>query len=193
MEPSSIVIGGPDVVYRASVGTSFPALDSAPGVGWTTLGVNGNKSYGDDGVVVRHPQTINRIRPAGSTGPIKAARTDEDFEVEFTLWDLTLEAYSASLSQQTVTDSGGERVMPIYRGFVIPESAWLIRGTSPYDDTLNAQYELPRGYTEGAPEVASVKGQPKGLQFLIVALVDADADEGEEFGVVRAEDPDAGS
>lgn len=193
MEPSSIVIGGPDVVYRAAVGTAFPALGDAPAVGWSLLGENGNKSYSDDGVTVRHPQSVNRIRPAGSTGPIKAARTEEDFEVEFTLWDLTLEAYAASLHQNAVTDSGGERVMGIYRGFNINESAWLIRGTSPYDDTLDAQYELTRGYTEGAPEVVSIKGQPKALAFLIVALVDPDADEGEEFGVVRAEDPDAAS
>lgn len=193
MEPSSIVIGGPEVVYRAPVGTAYPALGAAPGAGWTQLGVNGNKSYGEDGVTVRHPQSVNRIRPAGSTGPIKAARTEEDLEIEFTLWDMTLEAYSAALSQQAVTDSGGERTMGLYRGFAIPESTWLIRGTSPYDDTLAAQYELPRGYTEGAPEIVYIKGQPAGLQFLIVALVDADAAEGEEFGVVRAEDPDTGT
>ena len=65
MEPSSIVIGGPEVVYRAPVGTAFPALGVAPGAGWTQLGVNGNKSYGEDGVTVRHPQSVNRIRPAG--------------------------------------------------------------------------------------------------------------------------------
>lgn len=191
MEPSSIVIGGPLVVYRAPVGTAFPALGAAPGAGWNLLGVNGNKSYSEDGVTVRHPQTVNRIRPAGSTGPIKAARTDEDFEIEFTLWDLTLEAYAQALSQQAVTDAGTTRVMGIYRGFSIPESAVLIRGTSPYDDTLDAQYEIPRAYTEGAPEVAYVKGQPAGLQFLFVALVDPDAPEGEEFGVIRAQDPNA--
>lgn len=193
MEPSSIVIGGPEVVYRAAVGTTFPALGVTPGVGWTKLGVNGNKSYGEDGVTIRHPQTVNRIRPAGSTGPVKAARTDEDLEVEFTLWDLTLEAYSAALSQQAVADGGAERTMGLYRGFSIPESAWLIRGTSPYDDTLQAQWELPRGYTEGAPEIVLLKGQPAGLQFLIVALVDPDAAAGEEFGVIRAADPDTGT
>ena len=193
MEPSSIVIGGPEVVYRAPVGTAFPALGVAPAGTWVRLGVNGNKSYSEDGVTVRHPQTVNRIRSAGSTGPMKAARTEEDFEVGFTLWDLTLEAYSAALSQQTVEDAGATRVMGLYRGFAIPESAWLIRGTSPYDDTLQAQYELPRGYTEGAPEVAYVKGQPAGLEFLIIALVDPDAEEGEEFGVLRAQDPDAGT
>ena len=193
MEPSSIVIGGPEVVYRATVGTAFPALGAAPGVGWTRLGVNGNKSYGEDGVTVRHTQTVNRIRPAGSTGPIKAARTEEDLEVEFTLWDLTLEAYAAALHQLAVTDGGDERVVGLYRGFGITESAWLIRGTSPYDDALTAQYEIPRGYTEGAPEIVYLKGQPAGLQFLVVALVDPDAAEGEEFGVLRAEDPDAGT
>lgn len=194
MEPSSIVIGGPEVVYRAPVGTAFPALadDDAAiiAAGWSKLGVNGNKSYSNDGVTIRHPQSVNRIRPAGSTGPIKSARTEEDLEVEFTLWDLTLEAYAQALSQQTVTDSGGERVMSLYRGFTIPESAVLIRGTSPYDDTLLAQYEIPRAYTEGAPETVRVKGEPVGLQFLFVAMVDPDAAEGEEFGVIRAEDPD---
>jgi hypothetical protein len=189
MEPASIVIGGPEVVYRAPVGTAFPALTAAPGVAWVQVGVNGNRSYGDDGVTVRHPQSINRIRPAGSTGPIKAARTEEDFEIEFTLWDLTLEAYALALHQQDTTEATGVRSMGIYRGFNIEESAWLIRGTSPYDDTLKAQYELPRGYTEGAPEVASVKGEPKGLTFLIVALVDPDAAAGFEFGTVRAQDP----
>ena len=197
MEPSSIVIGGPEVVYRAPVGTAFPALtdnDAAiVAAGWTRLGVNGNKSYSEDGVTVRHPQTVNRIRSAGSTGPIKAARTDEDFEVQFTLWDLTLEALADALHQGAVTDSGGARVVGIYRGFNINESAWLLRGTSPYDDALVAQYELPRGYTEGAPEVVLKKGEPAGLEFLVVAMVDPDADEGEEFGVVRAQDPDLGS
>jgi hypothetical protein len=193
MEPSSIVIGGPEVVYRAAVGTAFPLLGAAPSASWNQLGVNGNKSYGEDGVTVRHPQTVNRIRPAGSTGPIKAARTDEDCEIEFVLWDLTLEAYAQALSQQAVTDDGASRVMGLYRGFSIPESALLIRGTSPYDDTLTAQYEIPRCYTEGAPEIVYLKGQPAGLQFLFVALVDPDADEGEEFGVVRAEDPDTGT
>lgn len=191
MEPSSIVIGGPEVVYRAPVGTTFPALTADPAVAWIQLGVNGNKSYSDEGVVVRHPQSVNRIRPAGSTGPIKAARTEEDMEIEFTLWDLTLEAFSAALHQRDVDDDGLTRVVGTYRGFAINESAWLIRGTSPYDDTLKAQYELPRGYTEGAPEVSYVKGEPAGLQFLIVALVDPDADEGEEFGVIRAQDPNA--
>jgi hypothetical protein len=193
LEPSSIVIGGPEVVYRAPVGTAFPALGAAPSGTWQQLGVNGNKSYGDDGVTVRHTQSVNRIRPAGSTGPIKAARTEEDLEVEFTLWDLTLEAYAAALHQRAVMDAGTSRSVGLYRGFAIEESAWLIRGTSPYDDTLTAQYELPRGYTEGAPELVYLKGQPVGLQFLIVALVDPDADEGEEFGVVRAADPDSGT
>lgn len=193
MEPSSIVIGGPFVVYRAAVGTAFPVLGVAPAAGWNLLGTNGNKSYSEDGVTVRHPQTVNRIRPAGSTGPIKAARTDEDFEIEFTLWDLTLEQYAQALSQQAVTDAGGTRSMGIYRGFNIPESALLIRGPSPYDDTLDLQYEIPRAYTEGAPEIAYVKGQPAGLQFLFVAMVDPDAAEGEEFGVIRAQDPDAGT
>lgn len=193
MEPSSIVIGGPFTVYRATVGTAFPALGAAPGVGWNLLGVNGNKSYSEDGVTVRHPQSVNRFRPAGSTGPIKAARTEEDFEVQFTLWDLTLEQYAQALSQQAVTDAGPTRAMGIYRGFAIPESALLIRGTSPYDDTLDMQYEIPRAYTEGAPEIAFVKGEAAGLEFLFVALVDPDAPEGEEFGVVRAQDPNLGT
>lgn len=193
MEPSSIVIGGPQTVHRADVGTAFPNLGVDPGVGWSALGVNGNKSYSNDGVTIRHPQSVNRIRPAGSTGPIKAARTEEDLEIEFTLWDLTLEQYAQALSQQTVTDAGATRSFGPYRGFSIPESAWLLRGPSPYDDTLDMQWELPRGYTEGAPEIAFVKGEPAGLQFLVVALVDPDAAEGEEFGVVRAQDPDAGT
>lgn len=193
MEPSSIVIGGPFTVWRAPVGTAFPAIAAAPASPWAQIGVNGNKSYSEDGVTVRHSQSVNRIRSAGSTGPLKSARTDEDLEIEFTLIDLTLETYAQSLSQQTVTDAGGHRVMGPYRGFDIPESAWLLRGPSPYDDTLNLQWELPRGYTEGAPEISLVKGEPGGLQFLVVALVDPDADDGEEFGVIRAADPDAGT
>lgn len=184
-----MVVGAPFQVWTASVGTAFPLITAAPAGGWSLLGVNGNKSMHEDGITVRHPQTVNRIRPLGSTGPIKAVRADEDMEIEFILLDLTLEAYAASLSQQTVVDTGGERTLAPYRGFNIPEVALLARGPSPYDETLNMQYQVPRCYTEGAPEVVFVKADVAGLQFLFVALADPDAEEGEEFGVIVAGDP----
>lgn len=189
MEPSSMVVGAPFQVWTAPTGTAFPLITATPGVAWEQLGINGNKSMHEDGITVRHPQTVNRIRPLGSTGPIKAVRADEDMEIEFTLLDLTLEAYSAALSQQTVVDTGGEKTLAPYRGFTIPEVALLARGPSPYDETLNMQYEIPRAYTEGAPEVVFVKADVAGLQFLFVALSDPDADEGEEFGRIVAGDP----
>ena len=184
-----MVVGAPFQVWTAPTGTAFPLITATPSASWTLLGINGNKSIHEDGITVRHPQTVNRIRPLGSTGPIKAVRQDEDMEIEFTLLDLTLEMYSNALSQQAVVDTGGERTLAPYRGFIIPEVSLLARGPSPYDETLDMQYQVPRCYTEGAPEISFVKADVAGLMFLYVALADPDADEGEEFGVIVAGDP----
>lgn len=194
MEPSSMVVGGRAEVYTAAVGTTFPLVTAAPGAGWTLLGTNGNKSIHENGVTIRTPTTINRIRPAGSTGPIKAIRTSEDVELGLTLMDMTLEQFSRALGGgQAVTDNGATRQVGLYRGFNVEEYAVLVRFPSPYDDSADAQFQMPRAYFEAGGETTLAKGDVAGLPITIVNLVDPQASEGAEFGLYIAEDPDTGT
>ena len=89
------IIATPFEVYIAPypLGEAFPDVDTTPGSTWTLLGLNGNKNQEEAGVTVEHPQTINLIRTAGGPGPVKAARTEEDLIVTFTLLDLRPEVY----------------------------------------------------------------------------------------------------
>lgn len=194
MEPSSMVVGGRAQVYTAPVGTAFPAVTAAPGAGWTLLGTNGNKSVHEDGITINWEGDITQVRPAGSTGPIKAFRTSEGFSLSLTLLDMTLEQLSRALGgNQTVTDAGASRSMGIYRGFHIQGYAVLVRWPSPYDETADAQFQIPHAYFDANGETTLSKNDVSGLPLTIVSLVDADAAAGDEFGLVIAEDPNLGT
>lgn len=194
MDPASMVVGGRAQVYTAAVGTAFPAVTEVPGVGWTLLGTNGNKSIHEDGITISWDGNIEQVRPAGSTGPIKAFRTSEGFSLGMTLLDMTLEQLSRALGGgQAVTDAGASRSMGIYRGFNVEEYAVLVRWPSPYDDTADAQFQMPRAYFDANGQTTLSKSAVSGLPISIVNLVDPEAAEGEEFGLIVAEDPDAGT
>lgn len=192
MEPSSMVVGGRAQVYTAPVGTAFPAIDAEPAAGWTLLGTNGNKSIHEDGITINWEGNINQVRPAGSTGPIKAFRTSEGFTIGLTLLDMTLEQLARALGgDQDATSATGQVSMPIYRGFHIEGYAVLIRWPSPYDETVDAQFQIPHAYFDANGSSTLSKNDVSGLPLTIVALVDPDAAEGEEFGLVVAADPTA--
>jgi len=188
MQPYEI-IGAPYTLWVADVGTAFPALDDAPGVDWTKVGTNGDRNYGDEGVTVAHPQTLNYARPAGATGPVKAFRTEEDLRIALTLWDLTLEQYSFAMNRNTVSTTAagvgtaGYKEIGIYRGFEVREFALLIRGESAYGDGWVGQYEVPRAVDAGSPEIVFNKGVPAGLALEFMAMEDLEAaSAAERFG-----------
>lgn len=202
MKPYEIVIH-PFTVWWAPVGESFPAIDADPGGNWTKIGTSGNRNYSDDGVTVAHSQTIQRHRAAGSTGGRKASRTEEDFLVRFTLWDLLLEQYKLALNQNSVattaagSGTAGFKELPIYRGLDVATLALLVRGVSPEgvaaDDTpWNAQFQLPVCYQSGSPEPVFAKSGPAGLALEFSALEDEDAASADErFGKLIVQHQDA--
>lgn len=187
------VIAGPIQVWTAPIATAFPAIDAAPGVGWTLLGTNGDKNITEDGLTIRHTGEDSIFYSLGSTGPRKNFRTREGQELEFVLADLSAEMYARALNLDpadivdtaAATGTAGERYFPTLRGFTFPTVAVLARcGMSPYGDGFNSQWEVPMAQQVGNPELVFNKSDPVGLQFLFRCLEDPV----NGFGGVRFQD-----
>jgi len=188
MQPYEI-IGAPLTLWLAPEGTAFPLIDADPAVDWVKIGTNGTRNYSDEGVTVVHNQSIEQARPVGSTGPVKAWRTEEDLMIRVTLWDLTLEQYAASLNDLAIATTAagagtaGFKEIGLTQGQEVVTYALLARGVSAYGDGFNAQYEVIRCYQSGNPEVVYVKGVPAGLELEFTALEDlAAVSDAERFG-----------
>ena len=187
------IIAGPIEVWLGPVGEAFPDIGEVPAGNWVKVGTNGDKNITEDGVSVSHPQTLEVFRSLGSTGPVKAFRTEEDLIISFTLADLTLEQYKFVLNGGAVTDVpaaagvGGYRKLPLLRGLDVTQYAMLARGLSPYMATGKADYQVPRVVHQGEPEAVFVKGTPAGLLFEMRAIEDPDF-AGGRFGQVLAQD-----
>lgn len=193
MEPYEI-LAGPLTLYLAPVGTAFPAVDAAPGDDWTLIGTSGDENYGDEGVTVTHSQTFEQARPAGTTGPVKAWRSEESLMIALVLWDMTLEQYQATLNGNALTttaaasEAAGTKKIGLSRGHEVATYALLARGSSPYGDGFVAQYEVPRCYDSGSAAPVYRKASPAALALEFTALEDQDAsDETERFGRLIAQ------
>lgn len=183
------IIAAPFTAYLAPVGEAFTDVDETPAGNWVKVGTSGDKNVTEDGVTVSHPQTLEYFRMLGSSGPLKAVRTEEDLMISFVLADLTLEQYKHVLNLGTVSTvaagSGtpGYKHLPTRRGLDVAERALLLRGPSPYADAMNMQFEVPRVVHSGEPEVVFSKGEPAGLLFELTALEDpAAASDSLRFG-----------
>lgn len=197
MEPFEIV-GAPLLVYVAPTGTAFPALTAEPAGPWALLGTNGTRSQDEDGVTITHGQTVNDVRAAGSTGPLKAFRTEEELVVAFNLMDVSLESYAMVLNGATVTEVApgagtvGTVAVGLSRGFAVEQFAMLLRlATGPYGEGLPLQYELPRVYESASAAPQYTKGQPAILACEFRALEDLGAaTEATRFGrLISANEP----
>lgn len=200
------VIAAPYSVYWAEVGTAFPDVADAPGIGWTLLGTSGNLNYDDGaGVTVQHEQNITPWRSLGDAGSRKVFRTTEDLRIRLKLVDMTLENYRHGLNRNAVTHTTGsagvsapQSKIGLSRGFGVDTVALLIRGdVSPYGDDAvvnwHSQFEIPRAAQTGNPTAVFKKGEPVGLDLEWMALVDPNAaNEFERFGRLVAQDgPDS--
>jgi hypothetical protein len=188
MEPYEI-ISGALTLWRAPVGTAFPKIDAEPAADWVLIGKSGTKNYSDDGVSVQHSQTINKVRPAGSTGARKGLRDTEDQRVVVTIWDGSLELYALALGGGEPTSvaagvgTAGYKQVGLSRGEFVEEYAVMARGPSAYDEKMTAQYEIPRCYQDGSPTTVHKRGTPAGLELAFEALEDDDAaNDKERFG-----------
>jgi len=188
MEPYEI-IGAPYTLWLAPVGEAFPLIDAAPAGNWIKVGTNGDRNYSDDGVTVAHSQSLEKARPVGSTGPVKAWRTEEDLMIRLSLWDMTLEQYAKALNDVEITTTAagsgtaGFKAMGLSQGQEVTAYALLVRGISAYGDGYTGQYEVPRCYQSGNPEPVLTKGKPAALDLEFTALEDLNASsDAERFG-----------
>ena len=193
------IMTGPLEVWLAPVGETFPDVDATPGGNWTKLGSNGKRNIADDGIVATHEQTIVEHRNVGSTGPIKAVRTEESLNFELTLEDLTASQYAKLLNDVTVTTvaagSGipGTKEITLHQGAAVATFAFLAKkNDSPYGDSWSMQYEVPIVYQADNPAPAFKKGDAVGLKCKFAALEDPNAaTEAERFGTLIEQDATA--
>ena len=194
MVPYEIIMA-PFEVFLGPVGEPFPDVDETPAGNWKKLGTNGKYNLSEDGVTVTHEQTLSLHRTLGSTGPIKAVRTEEGLLVALVLEDLTAEEYGKVLNNVTASDiapgagTPGHRDITLRQGPSVASFAMLIKGPSAYGDALAAQYEIPRVVQNGNPAPVFNKGDAAGLACEFVALEDATAATDEErFGLLVVQD-----
>lgn len=157
--PNEIIVG-PAEVYIAPVGTAFPAVTAErPAVlaaGWTLIGTAGSRNYSEDGVILRQNRTINPIRVLGSIAPRKQVISEQTFEVEFNVVDLSPEAialgYGADVAD--IVESGGNTSFSIPTSPVPLTFAILVRveGQSPLVDGGNTQWQIYQAVQGGSGE-----------------------------------------
>ncbi len=183
------IIAAPFELWWAPVGTAFPAINAAPSSPWAKVGTSGKNNYTDAGVRVSHAQTIDQFRFHGGTGPRKAVRSEESLTVMVTMADISLEHYRLALNNVTVATSAtpDRKTATLYKGAQVAVMALLVRGPSPYDEALSLQYQIPRCFEGGSPEIAYVKNAPAAIELQFVALEDlAAATDADRFGSLVA-------
>lgn len=191
--PYNIIVS-PFEVWFAPTATAFPVVNVAPIAPWTKFGLNGNDEYSEDGVKVKHEQTVDFHYFLGDTAPRKASRSREGLRVEFTVHDMTLEMYAIMMNQAVTTAAGppATKSVPLYRGLDVSLYSFLIRGPSPYMAegalTGKMQYQIPVAAIDGEPEVVYNKTEPAGLLISLMCLVDpAAATDADKFGKLIAQ------
>jgi len=161
------VIAGAAEVYVAEVGTPFPEIDAAPGVGWTLVGTGGSERYSEAGVRVSRALTQTDINALGTTTPIKNVITATGFTIEVDVMDATLEQLALAFGADPdgiETTAAGAGVAGVKR-FDIPtdpvpfQRAVLVRvNQSPYIEGGNLQFELFAANQIGNAAGAFTKG-----------------------------------
>lgn len=173
------LVSGPVTIYTSATSTAAPEISDDPPAAWKTLGTNGAKNYGDGGVTITPEQSIEEQMVLGSTAPQKAFRTEEHITLTVTLVDASAEALASVMNDKTVTDTdatataSGTRKFDLLRGSDVKEFALLVRGLSPYAESMNAQYWLPRAYVSSVGELNYSKGAAAATEIVFAALEDA--------------------
>lgn len=193
--PFEVIAGAGAVFVAPNIAEAEPAIDAVPAGTWVELAAK--EDITEEGIAIRMPQAQSVIRAAGTTGPRKVFRTEEDLFVEFTVMDATAEAYARLLDNKTVTDTAagagtaGHRAIDTLRGSTVKQWSLLVRleDIAPYDDSaaairFNTQWWIPQATIEGEPETVYVKGEPVGLRFVFRAMQHTTSG----FGKLRMQD-----
>lgn len=183
------LIGPGFKLYWAVAATPIPGVDDeVDTLVWNLIGKNGNKSYAEEGVRINLPQTVNAFRGYGSAGVLKEFRDQEDVIVQVTIADLRLETLSLALNSNDVTETANRRCVGLSRGLTVDTVALLARGPSPYFNDGYSQWYLPYASNHSSPEIAFRKPEAAIFQLEWRAIVDPEAAEGEELGVLEGDD-----
>jgi hypothetical protein len=183
------IIAGPLELWLAPEGEAFPDVDTAPAGNWVKVATSGDRNYAEDGVTVRHSQTIREVMTAGAMGAVKAFRESEALAIAVTILDVSLEQYKLALNGNTVTTTAagsgtpGTKSIGLSNGETLTTYALLARGRSAYSAAMAAQYEVERCYQGANPQPVFRKGVPAGIALEFMALEDGSASsEAERFG-----------
>lgn len=180
------IIAGPADAYVAVVGTAFPAVNAAPPAAFEWLGRT------DGGVTVTHTQNIENLMVDQIPNPVKAIRTEEGLTVSFNLAEITLERYRRVLNDIALVTTAaavgvaGTKHFQLQRGVDVVYVAMLVRGPSPYMDA-NAQFELLKVAQTADPEISFVRDDKSVLATEWTAYADLAQPEGQQFGILRAQ------
>jgi hypothetical protein len=169
------IICSPYTAWVGPVGTVFPVINVAPSASWTQLGTYGTKSMDEKGVTVTHDSTEGTFTPAGGTAIRKIWRTAEGLKIAFEIVDLTPEQYAKILGDQVVTTVTGPpatKDFQLLQGITVKTLALVLRGVSPVNDVLSAQYCVPMVYNAGNPAIVYAKASPSGLACEFAAIED---------------------
>ena len=192
------IIGAPYELYRAPLGTPFPKVDEVPAAPWARIGTSGNLNQNADGVKVQMSQSFNKFRGGGDTGTRKIFRTEEDLIVSVSLADLSVEALSNALNDNTIEtvaagNTAGTKAIGLSRGTFVATMALLVRGASPYMEDGIAQYEIPYAAQTGNSDTAYKNGDAALLGLEFSALIDPTAPVAERYGRYVAQTDHANS
>jgi|GEM_PF-2102958 hypothetical protein len=184
--PYALLVGT-GTLYIGAASLAAPAVNAAPGTGWTALGET------DGGVKINKTQNIEAFGSDQRTGKVKAVRTEEGITIETNLQESTLENL-ANVIGGTVTDTApgsgtiGIRTLKPHAGAIVTEYALLFRGVSAYGD-FPAQYYVPRGYFGDDVEMEFTKDGKTLIPVKFEALEDLTAaTESERFGLFTMQD-----
>ena len=153
-DPREIVVG-PLEIWLAAAVEAEDDVDIAPVGNWNKVGTTGDENYTEDGVTVTHSQTVQEHRAVGTTGALKATRTEESLTIAFALMDMNL-AQVTRLLNNTTKSTGATAgasafdYIGLRRGADITVLSMIARGDglSP-TGAYNIQLYTPRVYQSG--------------------------------------------
>ncbi len=193
------IIAAPFTIWIAPLGTAFPTVDAEPGEDWALLGKHGSRSATSEGVMFVHDRQWVTSTPAAETGESIAFIERESLKLQLSVFDLTLEQFRVVLGQNAIIETAAGVLTPgtasiglALKNGAAAEFAVMMCGPSPYDETMNAQYELPRCCETGSPRVRYTKGRASELTVELRVLIDPAATSAEtRFGRLLAASAEA--
>lgn len=169
--PFDQLVGQALVIYLGPVGEPVPAVNTTPAGNWVRLGKT------DGGQKFHYIGDLEYISDDDHRASVLAYRPEDNFEIEATMVQLTLEHWARVTSAlANVVSAGGPpatKTMPIVRGGYPTRYAMLLKSNimSPYG-AFPGMGVIPIGVFGGEPELMFSKDERAGLEFTFRALAD---------------------